>query len=209
VLDQPTRMSSAAKSRVARHANLNVQGRVSVVLGNGRASTSFYASSKNLPGGDNARGNEHELDQHGDDRRKSEAYTFCLPRSNTMRPFHLSPVSRRGIPPVPLTVRVRDRSSWAHCGVHLSCPAVTLFPPTFPVRSRLALRLENPLDAPLCGLSLPEPTRARRSYLCPSPRQRSTRSRLTGSTSTVGDTSIDWIVPDSTIPYASKVSATR
>jgi hypothetical protein len=69
-------------------------------------------------------------------------------------------------------------------------PAVTpLFPPTFPVRSRLATCLKNPLDGLRCSLSLPAPTRARRSYLCRSP---STRSRRT-----VGDTSIDWIVPES------------
>jgi hypothetical protein len=81
-----------------------------------------------------------------------------------------------------------------------SLPRRPLSLQTFLVHSPRSTRLEKPSDGHRCNLSLPEPTRARRPNLRRSPRQRSTRSRRT-----VGDMSMDWIVPkSSTTPVCSK-----
>ncbi|KAF8477804.1 hypothetical protein DFH94DRAFT_755919 [Russula ochroleuca] len=83
-LDQPTRMSSAAKSRAAPHLNV----RELCLSRPWQRSCTNPHSPKDLPSGDNARGNEHELGRHGDNQ-----------------------LSRRGIPPVLLTARVLHLSS--------------------------------------------------------------------------------------------------
>ena len=136
-------MSSRLTSRLAyfpwqnlvpRHSHLNVrhpramsQSFVATVV----HQLSFYALSEESTQRGYA---ERELDRrHGDHRCRSEAYTFYLPRRSTVRPFHVSPVSRRGLPPVLLTARIRDRPAGADRGVHLSSPAVT---PLFPDVSR-------------------------------------------------------------------------
>ena len=137
-----------------------------------------------------------------DDRRRSGPY-FSLPRSCVARPLHGSQVGRRGLPP---TVRARSQPGIATaptCAHRDAPPPPPLpyspSPRTFPVRTRPSPHLENPSYSPLCSQCrcLRVWRQDLRRSRGPIARQRSTRSRRTGSTNTVSDMSIDWIVLES------------
>ena len=117
---------------ILRHSHLNV--RHPKAMSHSFVATvvhqlSFYALSEESTRRRYARSIERELDrQHGDHRCRSEAILFSASEQHSA-PFHGSPVSRRGLPPVLLTARICDRSARAHRGVHLSSPAVTPLSP--------------------------------------------------------------------------------
>jgi hypothetical protein len=144
-------MSSAAKSRPATRTleRVSSESQLSAVHDNGRVSTLVLRlSPKSLPQRRYARGNERELDLHGDDQRRSGADAFLCPGAAQYAPSAVRRGAIGSLPPVRLGSRVRDQpgvanaSAWAHRGVHPSSRrGDPSFPRPFPLRPLPSPRL--------------------------------------------------------------------
>ena len=228
MVDQPTHTSSATKSRpipleFGRVSSTSFESHVSVVRGHGRAPTLVLRlSPTDLPSGDMlAAISANMTDTATTNYAASDMpLSFLEPQSAPLPRFTGEPSgSRSGSPESD-----GSRSSWSRERSRVgqsrrisSPPAVPPLPPNLsPTRSMHTLfplppppPSRGPFISPSTQPELElEPTNAAVAVVRPDSdvlgRQRSTRSRRAISTSTVGDMSIDWIVPES-----SSTAATR
>ncbi|KAF8477823.1 hypothetical protein DFH94DRAFT_694634 [Russula ochroleuca] len=212
--DQPTRVSPPAKSRPAPLTleRASSESHVSVVRSNGRAPTLVLRlSPMNMPSGDllaaamSAKWTDTATIDVGADPvlfSASELHSAPLPRftGGPSGPLSGSPDSES-----PQSAWNREGSRTGPSRRSSLSPAVPPLPPDVsrtPTPQPVPREpfIWPPMQPEPEPVSVPVPT----SVAAGSPpesgaiaRQRSTRSRRTGSTSTVGDMSIDWIVPES------------
>ena len=218
LLDQPTRKSSMPKSRPAPLIleRKSSESHVSVVRNIDRAPTLVLRlSPMNLPGGDmlaamSAKWTDTAtINYVGVDPIPFSAHSAPPPR------FTGEPSGLLSVSPESEGVWVRERSRIGSSRRSSLPPAVPPLPPDVsrsptptptvqPARDTLAWPPTKPELEPASKPELePEPSSAM-SAMAGSPpesggitRQRSGRSRRTGSASSFGDMSIDWIVPES------------
>jgi hypothetical protein len=76
-----------------------------------------------------ARGNERELDRHGDDQRGSSVYAFLCPGAIQCA-LPRSPVSRQGFPPVLLKASIHDKPGVANAPPRANSGVQSSFPRT-------------------------------------------------------------------------------
>jgi hypothetical protein len=229
LLDRPTRTSSATKSRptpleIGRVSSTSFESHVSVVRGHGRAPTlvlhlspTALASSEML-----AAMGTNMTDTATINYVVPDPMPFSVPDPNSapLPRFTGEPSGYRSGSSSPESEG--SRSSWRRERSRIRPSRRTSFPPAMPPLppnvSRTSLHSPRPLLSPPSPLREPfiwpstqpepepEPTTSAVAEIRPDSgalgRQRSARSRRGASTSTVGDMSIDWIVPESSIAAA-------
>ena len=230
LLDQPTHTSSATKSRpmpleLGRVSSTSFESHVSVVRSHGRAPTLVLRlSPTDLPSGDMlAAISANMTDTATTDYVFPDLMPFSVPEPHSAPLPRLTgrPSGSRSGPPDSES----SRSSWSRERSRIGPSRPTSPPPAVPplppnVSPTTSMHTFMPLHTPpspsrepfISPSSLPEPdpepTTSVVAGIRPDSgvlgRQRSTRSRRAISTSTVGDMSIDWIVPES-----SSTAATR
>jgi hypothetical protein len=221
LLDRPTYTSSATKSRptsleLGRDSSTSFESHVSVVRGHGRAPTLVLRlSPTTLASGDMlAAMSANMTDTATINYIVPDAKPFSVPepQSAPVPRFTGEPSGSRSGSPESEGSRLswsRERSRVGTSRRTSSFPpAVPPFPPNV---SRTSMHTLTPLHTPLSPPREPfiwpltqpepepEPTTSAVAEIRPDSgvlgRQRSARSRRAASTSTVGDMSIDWIVP--------------
>ena len=212
--DEPTRVSPPAKSRPAPLTleRVSSESHVSVVHSNGRAPTLVLRlSPMDLPRSSvlaaamSAKWTDTATIDVGADPvlfSASELHSAPLPRFTGGSPG----------PPSGSPDSESSQLAWNREDSPLGSSRPSSFPPVVPPLSPDVSRTPTPQPAPrepfILSSTQPEPepvpVPGPTNVAAGSPpqsgaiaRQRSTRSRRTGSTSTVGDMSIDWIVPES------------
>ena len=218
LLDQPTHSSPATNPRPTplEFGRVSTESHVSVVRGHGRAPTLVLRlSPTTLPSGDMLA----EMGANMNDTATT-SYVVPDPMASSVPELHSAPLPRSTRePPEPRSGHPESegsRSSWSHVRSRTDPSRRTSFPPDVPPLppnvSRTSLHTLTPLPTPLSPprepfiwpstQSEPEPTTGAVAEAEIRPdsgvlgRQRSARSRRATSTSTVGDMSIDWIVPE-------------
>jgi hypothetical protein len=219
LLDQPTHTSSATKSRptpleLGRVSSTSFESHVSVVRGHGRAPTLVLRlSPTTLPSGD-------MLAAMSTNMAGTATINYVVPDSMPLSvpEPHSAPLPRfTGEPSGPRSGSPESgglRSSWSRERSRMGPLRRTSFPPAVPPLppnvSRTSMHTSTPLHTPPSPSREPfiwpstqpepEPTTSAVAEIRPDSgvlgRQRSTRSRRAISSSTVGDMSIDWIVPE-------------
>ena len=219
MLDQPTHTSSATKSRpvpleIGRVSSTSFESHVSVVRGHGRAPTLVLRlSPTDLPSGDMLAAISANMTDTATSNYVPDPMPFSVP---DLQEPHSAPLprftgepsgSRSGSPE-----SEGSRSSWSRersrMGPSRRASSPPVVPPLPPNISPASMHMYPPSSSPRKPFipstrpeSEPEPTTGTAAVIRPDSdvlgRQRSTRSRRATSTSTVGDMSIDWIMPES------------
>jgi hypothetical protein len=224
LLDRPTHTSSATKSyptplELGRVSSTSFESHVSVVRGHGRAPTLVLRLSPT------ALASSDMLAAMSTNMTDTAMINYVVPDP---MPFsvpepHSAPLPRfTGEPSGPRSGSPESegsRSNWSRERSRIGRSRRTSFPPAVPPLptnvSRTSLHTPTPLHSPPSPLREPfiwpstqpepepEPTTSAVAGIRPDSgvlgRQRSARSRRAASTSTVGDMSIDWIMPESSI----------
>jgi hypothetical protein len=218
LLDQPTHTSSATKSHpvpleLGRVSSTSFESHVSVVRGHGRAPTLVLRlSPTDLPSGDMLAAISANMTDTATTDYVPDPMPFSVPEPHSapLPRFTGEPSGYRfGFPG-----SESSRSSWSRERSRMglsrptsSPPAVPPLPPNVsPTSMHTSIPLYPPPPPPRESFISPstrpepEPTTSAVAGIRPDSgvlgRQRSTRSRRATSTSTVGDMSIDWIVPE-------------
>jgi hypothetical protein len=219
MIDQPTHTSSATKSRpvpleIGRVSSTSFESHVSVVRGHGRAPTLVLRlSPTDLPSGDMLAAISANMTDTATSNYVPDPMPFSVP---DLQEPHSAPLprftgepsgSRSGSPE-----SEGSRSSWSRersrMGPSRRASSPPVVPPLPPNISPASMHMYPPSSSPrkpFIPSTRPEPelepTTGTAAVIRPDSdvlgRQRSTRSRRATSTSTVGDMSIDWIVPES------------